>query len=498
MKFIKNYIGGEFRSSLTGNFIDTYEPATGRVYGRLPVSTSEDVNAAVDVATQTHASWAGLSAIERSQWLIRVAEAIENNSDELAQAESRDTGKPITLAKEMDIPRAAANFRFFATSILHSDTQAHHTDTAIFNYTNRHPIGVAGCISPWNLPLYLLTWKIAPALAVGNCVVAKPSEITPMTAYLLSKIFKQIDFPKGVINIIHGPGDVTGEPIVAHPGISAISFTGSTDTGRRISSLAAPMFKKLSLEMGGKNPNIIFDDCDFQSALETTIKSSFTNQGQICLCGSRVFIQKGIYKKFREALITATGRLVPSDPQDRETKIGAIVSLAHMKKVLDYIELAKSEGGRILNGGERVELQGRCRDGYFIQPTIIEGLGPDCRTNQEEIFGPVITLLPFSEEEEVIAMANNVEYGLSATIWTENLSRAHRVAKSIKCGVVWVNCWLIRDLRTPFGGMKQSGVGREGGEEALRFFTEAQNVCLNLRSQISELKSLVSDTSNRR
>ncbi|GJM29678.1 MAG: aldehyde dehydrogenase [Cyclobacteriaceae bacterium] len=480
MERIQNYLGGEFKDSMTGDFMEVYEPAVGLVYGSMPRSTQDDVHFAVDQAVKASDSWAALAPDARSKWLIRIAEAIEHNADQLAKAESKDTGKPITLAKQLDIPRAAANFRFFATSILHSHTPAHHTNAGIFNYTNRHPVGVAGCISPWNLPLYLLTWKIAPALATGNCVVAKPSEITPMTAYLLSGICERINFPKGVINIIHGPGPTTGEAIVTHPDVSAISFTGGTQTGRRIASLAAPSFKKVSLEMGGKNPNIIFDDCNLEAAIDITIKSSFTNQGQICLCGSRVFVQKGIYKKFRTALVESARNLQPSDPSDPNTKMGALSSKPHLKKVLGYIELAKSEGGKILTGGNRVHLKERCKDGYFMQPTIVEGLDNRCRTNQEEIFGPVISLIPFSEEEEVVAMANDSGYGLSATIWTENLSRAHRVSKSLKCGVVWVNCWLVRDLRTPFGGMKQSGVGREGGEEALRFFTEAQNVCLKI------------------
>ena len=480
MELVKNYINGELIPGHDMEYMDIEEPACGEVYGRLPVSTSQEVDQAVSAANQAFVQWSNLSPKERSDWLQKLAEGIEQNQEQLSLAESKDTGKPVTLARSLDIPRAAANLRFFAGSILHGASQAHHTGHQILNYTNRLPIGVVGCISPWNLPLYLFTWKIAPALAVGNCVVAKPSELSPYTAYLLSKICVEIGLPAGVLNIVHGPGNPTGKAIVAHEEIKAISFTGGTATGREIASIASPMFKKISLELGGKNPNIIFDDCDFQLAVRETVRSAFTNQGQICLCGSRVFIQNGIYHKFRDALIEEVKTLVPSDPSGAESNFGALISKAHLEKVLRYVNLAKDEGGRVLIGGEQVILDGRCQAGYFMQPTIIEGLSQNCRTNQEEIFGPLISLMPFEDEEEVISKANDVAYGLSATIWTSELSRAHRVASSLKSGVVWVNCWLIRDLRTPFGGMKNSGVGREGGEEALRFFTEAQNICIKL------------------
>jgi aminomuconate-semialdehyde/2-hydroxymuconate-6-semialdehyde dehydrogenase len=480
MEIIKNYIDGRLMVSKTGATMDTVEPATGQKYAQLPVSGLSDVETAVIAAKKAFESWSRLSFEDRSQWLLRIADAIEGDQERWAIAESKDTGKPIALAQSLDIPRAVANFRFFANAVLHTASQAHHTSTTILNYTNRNPLGVVGCISPWNLPLYLLSWKVAPALATGNCVIAKPSEITPMTAYMLSQLCIEIGLPAGVLNIVHGPGDPTGQTIVEHPDITAISFTGGTQTGRYIASQAAPMFKKLSLEMGGKNPNIIFKDCDFESALNTTIRSSFTNQGQICLCGSRVFVQEEIYQDFKQALVDQSRLLEPADPADAATKMGAIISDEHLQKIEGYIELAKHEGGKIIVGGNRIQLQGRCQNGYFMQPAIIEGLDHRCRTNQEEIFGPVITITPFKNEKEVIELSNAVEYGLSASIWTKDLSRAHRVARALKNGVVWVNCWLIRDLRTPFGGMKQSGVGREGGEEALRFFTEAQNVCIQL------------------
>ena len=480
MEIIKNYINGNMLAASGGDFLDVEEPASGKIYARIPISTSQEVDQAVDAALDAFEGWSKLPPSDRSDWLHKLANGIEKNTQELSWAESKDTGKPISLASKLDIPRAASNFKFFAGAILHNNSQVHHTDHRIMNYTNRLPLGVVGCISPWNLPLYLFTWKIAPALATGNCVIAKPSELTPYTAYMLSKICVEIGFPPGVLNILYGPGNPTGKAIVGHKNIQAISFTGGTETGKDIAITAAPMFKKVSLELGGKNPTIIFDDCDIQQAVKETLRSSFTNQGQICLCGSRVFIQKGIYQSFRDALVSETKKLAPADPSEHSTTFGSLISKAHLEKVLGYVDLAREEGGRILAGGERIHLSGRCREGYFMHPTIIEGLPQDCRTNQEEIFGPVITLMPFEDQQQVINMANDVAYGLSASIWTSNLARAHQVARSLKSGVVWINCWLVRDLRTPFGGMKNSGVGREGGEEALRFFTEPQNVCLSL------------------
>ena len=477
---LKNYINGELVAPQADKYLDNVEPATGEVFSQLPDSDSEDVTLAVDAASKAFPAWSGLTRSERSDYLLKIAEEIDSRAEELAQAESKDNGKPISLARSVDIPRASSNFRFFATAILHFNTEAHPMDDIALNYTNRLPIGVAGCISPWNLPLYLFTWKIAPALATGNCVVAKPSELTPYTAYLLSEICVDIGLPPGVLNIVHGLGPKVGEAIVSHPGVPILSFTGGTSTGQRIASIAGPMFKKTSLELGGKNPNIIFADCDFDDAVKTTIRSSFSNQGQICLCGSRIFVESSIYEKFREAFVDKVSAMKVGDPLEDATKTGAVVSKQHLEKVMGYIELAKEEGGHILTGGNTASPEGRCENGYFIQPTIIEGLAYDCRTNQEEIFGPVVTLTPFDSEEEVIKMANSTQYGLSATLWTSNVKRAHTVSKKLKSGIVWVNCWLVRDLRTPFGGMKQSGVGREGGDEVLRFFTEAQNVCVKL------------------
>jgi aminomuconate-semialdehyde/2-hydroxymuconate-6-semialdehyde dehydrogenase len=477
---IQNLINGELVPPQNNKYIDNYEPATGIVYAQIPDSSKADIDVAVVAAKKAFPAWSSLSAEKRSEHLLKLAHLIEENLNELALAESKDNGKPLWLTQKMDIPRAASNFKFFATAILHFASEAHPMGVEGFNYTLREPIGVVGCISPWNLPLYLFTWKIAPALAAGNCVVAKPSEVTPYTAYLLSTLSIEAGMPPGVLNIVHGLGAGAGGAITEHPEIKAVSFTGGTETGKHIARIAAPMFKKLSLELGGKNPNIVFDDCDFDDAVKTSVRAAFTNQGQICLCGSRLFIQKGIYSKFRDAFVEEAKKMKVGNPYESSTKVGAVVSKVHMEKILSYIELAKSEGANILLGGKRLQLEGEYANGYYIEPCIIENLGFDCRVNQEEIFGPVVSLIPFETEEEVITMANSTPYGLAAMIWTQNLNRAHKVAAKVESGIVWVNCWLVRDLRTPFGGMKNSGVGREGGFEALRFFTEAKNVCIKL------------------
>lgn len=480
MEKILNYINGVLTEPFSGAYLENVNPAEGRVYSLIPDSGNKDVNHAVEAARRAFAKWSATPAEQRSAIMIRIADLIERDLDKLALAESIDQGKPLKLAKTVDIPRASANFRFYATAILHTASDAHFTDQQAINYTQYQPIGVAGCISPWNLPLYLFTWKIAPALAAGCTVVAKPSEVTPMTAYLLSQLCIEAGLPEGVLNIVHGLGAKAGQAIIEHPEVAAISFTGGTATGKKIAATAAPMFKKLSLELGGKNPNIIFADCDFENAVSTSIHSSFSNQGEICLCGSRIFVERPLYERFLTEFTARTRALVVGDPLDEKTKVGAIVSEAHMSKILSYIELAKKEGGTIVLGGKQVTGTGRCANGYFIEPTIITGLEHLCRTNQEEIFGPVVTIMPFDTEEEVLEYANSTTYGLAATIWTENLKRAHRVAAQVKSGIIWVNCWLFRDLRTPFGGMKQSGVGREGGFEALKFFTEEKNVCIKL------------------
>jgi len=480
MQKILNYIGGKLVEPAGGIYLENVNPAEGKAYSLTPDSDAQDIQQAVDAAKVAFPAWSAMAVDKRSAILQKIADLIDRDLDKLSLAESIDQGKPVKLAKVVDIPRASSNMRFFATGAIHFSSEAHVTGNEAINYTSRTPIGVVGCISPWNLPLYLFTWKIAPALAAGCTVVAKPSELTPMTAYFFSQLCIEAGLPEGVLNIVHGIGPKAGQAIIEHPDITAISFTGGTVTGKKIAATAAPMFKKLSLELGGKNPNIIFADCAFDDAVSTSVLSSFSNQGEICLCGSRIFIERSLYDRFVEEFVQRTKMLIVGDPLEEKTKIGALVSEVHMNKVLSYIELAKQEGGQILTGGNRVNVEGRCANGYFVEPTVITGLDEKCRTNQEEIFGPVVTLMPFDTEEEVIALANSTAYGLSATIWTENLKRAHRVAAKIKSGIIWVNCWLFRDLRTPFGGMKQSGVGREGGWEALKFFTEAKNVCVKL------------------
>ena len=476
---ILNFIGGEFLEPQAGRFLDNIEPATGKPYSQVADSGKEDVDLAVAAAEKAFADWSKTPAQERSQILLRIADLIERDLEKLARAESIDTGKPLSLARSLDIPRAASNFRFFATAILHTENEAHITDGVAFNYTLRQPRGIAGLISPWNLPLYLLSWKIAPAIAVGNTAIAKPSELTPMTAYLLCEIVREAGLPKGVLNVVHGTGPNVGAAITAHPKIGTISFTGGTVTGRKVAEAAASLFKKVSLELGGKNPNIIFADADLDAAIAGSVRSSFANQGQVCLCGSRVFVERSAYKDFVDRFIDKASQLKIGDPLDDKTEQGAIVNKAQLDKVKFYVDLAQKEGGKIALGGKAPEPPNeRTREGYFFRPTVITDLPVSCRTNREEIFGPVVTITPFDNEEEVIGYANDTDYGLASSVWTQNLNRAHRVAEKIQTGTVWVNCWLVRDLRVPFGGMKASGVGREGGIEALHFFTEAKNVCI--------------------
>jgi len=473
---ILNYIDGKLVPHNGTDTVDVYNPSDGSVYASIPDSDTSDVEKAILAAKKAYPTWAATSINERHDILTKIADLIDEHLEEFAAAESRDNGKPLWLAKKVDIPRGSANMRFFANAITQFSSESHEMNGAI-NYTLREPLGVIGTISPWNLPLYLLTWKIAPALAAGNTVVAKPSEVTPMTAFLLSKVCIEAGLPDGVLNIVHGLGHTAGSSIVKHKEVKAISFTGSTRVGKEIATIAAPEFKKLSLEMGGKNANVIFADCDYDQMLKTTLNSSFSNQGQICLCGSRILVERSIYDQFKKDFVAKTKEMKVGDPFEEETRIGAMVSKVHMEKVLSCIDLAKEEGGTILTGGKRLHPAGK-EEGYYIVPTIIEGLPGSCRTNQEEIFGPVVTIMPFDSEKEAVELANNSSYGLSCTLWTSDVSRTHRVAKQIHTGIVWVNTWLHRDLRTPFGGMKSSGVGREGGFEALRFFTEPKNVCI--------------------
>jgi len=475
---ILNYINGKLVPPASGKFTANINPATNEVYSELSDSDSRDVEQAVRAAQKSFPHWSTCGTETRAKILNKIAELIENNLAEFALAETNDSGKPIQLSRNLDIPRAVSNFRFFASAVQHFASESHLMENAAINYTLRQPVGVAGCISPWNLPLYLFTWKIAPALAAGCCVVAKPSELTPMTSFMLSKLCIEAGLPQGVLNIIHGHGNKAGQAICEHPSVKAISFTGGTATGKIIAQAAAPQFKKLSLELGGKNPSLVFADCNFEKMLETTVRSSFSNQGQICLCGSRILIEQSLYGKFKKSLVERTRKLKVGNPVEETTDLGSVISQSHFEKIMSYIESAKRDGGRILTGGKQIKLQGRCKNGFFIQPTIIEGLDSSCKINQEEVFGPVVTLLPFQSEEEALEIANSTPYGLASMIWTQDITRATRVALQIQTGIVWVNCWLVRDLRTPFGGMKNSGVGREGGWEALRFFTEPKNVCI--------------------
>lgn len=481
MEKIRNYIDGRLVPPEGNVYVDVYEPATGQVYAQVPSSDERDVAYAVDAASRAFEGWSHTPAAERATVMLRIADLIEANLDSLARAESVDNGKPLARARSLEIPRAAANFRFFATAILHFHAESHVTDNVAINYTLRKPRGVVGLISPWNLPLYLFTWKVAPAIAAGNTAVAKPSEITPMTAYMLSSLCQEAGLPPGVLNIVHGLGPKAGAEIVRHPNVRTISFTGGTATGADIAAIAAPMFKKVALEMGGKNPNIVFADADADAVIQGSLQSSFANQGQVCLCGSRIFVESSAYDAFVSRFVEAAEKLRVGDPLEEQTEQGAVVSRTHLDKILSYIQLARDEGGRIHCGGQvPPPVSDRCKDGYFVLPTVITDLDVNCRVNQEEIFGPVVTITPFDDEDEAIRYANATRYGLAASLWTKDIERAHRLADRIDAGTVWVNCWMVRDLRVPFGGMKHSGVGREGGEEALRFFTEPKNVCVNV------------------
>ena len=480
MKKILNYINGELKAPKSGEFLENLNPATGLAYSLVANSDEADVLEAIRAAEIAFPSWSETSVATRVQFLRKIAAKISEKLEMLAEAESIDSGKPIGVSRTVDIPRSQNNFEFFADAMTQFHGETFKTDTKAFNYVTYSPLGVVACISPWNLPLYLFSWKIAPALAAGNTVVAKPSELTPMTAFLLSEIAIEVGLPKGVLNILHGTGPRVGAPLVNHTSIKAVSFTGSTMTGRSIAQSVAGSFKKVSLEMGGKNANIIFADCDFEKAVETSVRSSFSNQGQICLCGSRIFVEKTIYEKFKKALVERTMKLVQGDPLSATTDQGALVSAAHRDKVLSFIEHAKSEGGKILCGGEAFKISGKFEKGFFIKPTLIEGLKSQSKVNQEEIFGPVATLIPFETEEEVLKMANSTKYGLAASLWTQDMAKGHRVAQKLETGIVWVNTWMLRDLRTPFGGVKESGVGREGGQHALEFMSEIKNICIGL------------------
>ncbi len=475
---LTNYIAGIAQAPASLEYLNVIQPATGEVHAEVPVSSSQDVEAAVQSGREAFPGWSRLPAAERAGYLLRLADLIERDVDSLARAESDDTGKPLSLARSLDIPRASANLRYFAAAAQAFHSESHPTPSAI-QYTLRKPLGVVASISPWNLPLYLLTWKFAPALAVGNTVIAKPSELTPVTATRLSALCQEAKLPPGVLNIVHGPGAVSGQALVDHPAVAAISFTGGTVTGKAIAVSAASTLKKFSLELGGKNPTLIFADCDYEVALTTSVRAAFANQGEICLCGSRIYVEQSIYERFLQDFVERTSRLIVGDPLDPETDLGAVISEPHLQKLERFAQVARDEGGTIHCGGRRLALSGRCAKGSFFAPTVVSGLGTTCHFNQAEIFGPLVSILPFASDADVVEQANGTPYGLSASLWTRNLARGHRIADALEAGVVWVNCWMVRDLRTPFGGMKQSGMGREGGQESLRFFTEPKNVCVH-------------------
>lgn len=477
---VPNFIGGEFTPAQNDEWLDDFDPARQRKLARIPRSNANDVEAAVRAAESARSgAWGKTSFEERADLLEEVADAIEARLDEFALLESLDTGKPVGLARSVDIPRAIANFRFFAGAVRHQSTGCHSMPNAL-NYTVRRPVGTFGLITPWNLPLYLLTWKTAPALAMGNCVVAKPSELTPLTASALAEVLADVGAPAGCFNLVHGLGAEVGQAIVEHPDIAGISFTGGTATGKQVGASAAPLFKKLSLELGGKNPSVVFADCEFEATIEGVARAAFANQGQVCLCGSRILVERSIFDEFSAAFVERVRQLRPADPQSDGTQFGALISQGHRDKVESYAKLALEEGGEILCGGKRPELDDEFADGAFFEPTVVTGLSPNSRCSTEEIFGPVVTLHPFDTEDEALEIANGVRYGLAASVWTQNLARAHRVSARVESGMVWVNTWLLRDLRVPFGGMKDSGVGREGGRHSLEFFSESRNICIQL------------------
>ena len=474
---LKNYIGGKFIESIDSEKMENLNPATGEIISTIPLSKKDDVELAVTAAINAQKKWSNLSIEERASYLEKIADELEANVAQIAELESKDTGKPVTLARNVDATRSVANFRFFAQAIKTLPAESHEMPDAI-NYTLRKPIGTVGLITPWNLPLYLLSWKVAPALIMGNTIVAKPSELTPMTADYLAKTIDKIGLPDGVFNLVHGVGKDAGQAIVENPSIGAISFTGGTETGKQVAKIAAPLFKKISLELGGKNSSIIFSDCDFEKTIKGVVKAAFLNNGQVCLAGSRILVEESIFGKFVELFIHTVSKMKIGDPLHPDTELGSLVSLQHLNKIQNYIKLGIEEGGIILHGGKIPKMSDKLKHGAFIEPTVIDKTDINSRVSTEEIFGPIVTLHSFKDEEDAISIANNVNYGLAASVWSQDIEKAERISSKLDTGMVWINTWLHRDLRVPFGGVKSSGVGREGGRYSLEFFSEAQNICI--------------------
>ena len=475
MILVRNYINGIFVNS--EETIEDINPATSEVIATIPRSNLNDVNEAVLAADKARDNWSSLSLDERRKWLEKIANALEARSEEIAKLESLDTGKPIKIARAVDASRSVANFRFFAEFSKDFHEQKFLMEDAT-NHVIFKPVGIAGLITPWNLPLYLLSWKIAPAIVMGNTVVAKPSELTPLTANLLAEVFDEVGLPAGVVNIVHGFGHETGQAIVSHPHVNLISFTGGTITGKKVAETAAPMFKKLSLELGGKNATIVLDDVNLDSAIPEIARSGFLNQGQVCLCGSRILVSNKIWDDFLEKFIEHVSNMKVGNPSSDDSDLGALVSLSHRDKVESYIHLAEREGGKILYGGKRPSLESPFDEGSFLEPTIVSNLDYQSRTATEEIFGPVVTLHKFEKDEDAVEMANCTEYGLAGSVWTSDSARGKSLAEKIETGMVWINTWLHRDLRVPFGGVKNSGVGTEGGRWSLSFFSQPVNICV--------------------
>ncbi len=481
---LRNYVGGEFVAG-AGTF-ENITPVDGTLISVVHEASREVVDQAVDAARKAyHGAWGTLTAEARCNLLYAVAEGVERRFDEFVDAECADTGKPKSLASHLDIPRGAANFRVFADLVKSVGTEAYMQETpdgrGAINYAVRQPHGVVGVISPWNLPLLLSTWKLAPAMACGNAVILKPSEETPTTATLLAEVMHEAGVPAGAFNVVHGfgPGSA-GEFITRHTGIDAITFTGETATGREIMKAASVNIKALSFELGGKNPAIVFADADFDAALDGTSRSVFANTGQVCLSSERVYVERSIHERFVDALKGRAEAMVIGRPEDTSTQMGSLISHGHRDKVMSYYKLAAGLGAEIVTGGG-IPAFGDGRDaGAFVEPTVFTGLGEDTRIQKEEIFGPVCHVTPFDTEDEAIAMANDTDYGLASVVWTTDLSRGHRVSQAMEAGINWVNCWFLRDLRTPFGGIGLSGIGREGGQHALNFYSEQKNICIKL------------------